>query len=124
MQPRVQFFAVASPSCDTKAGVVLCSVCVGLYMVGPLYSVITVAPVTQNMVPSTFAMPSFRSSRTFSILYSGNEQTGISYHVYKNTCLTIQKNKERPVFWSLCTRARSFLRILFLRERWGLSLPE
>ena len=42
---------------------------VGLYMTGPWNRVITDAPATQKIVPATFAIPSLRSSLTFSILY-------------------------------------------------------
>lgn len=47
----------------------------GLYIVGPLYRVITVAPATQHIVPITFAIPSFLFSRTCSILQSWNIST-------------------------------------------------
>lgn len=49
--------------------IIICSGGVGLYMVGPLYRVMTDAPATQKMVPTTFATPSFRFSLTCSILY-------------------------------------------------------
>lgn len=52
--------------------IIICSGGVGLYMVGPLYRVITDAPATQKMVPTTFATPSFRFSLTCSILYINN----------------------------------------------------
>ena len=47
-----------------------CSEGPGLYMVGPLYRVITVAPATQHIVPITFATPSFLFSLTSSNLQS------------------------------------------------------
>lgn len=52
--------------------IIVCSGFVGLYMVGPLYRVITDAPATQKIVPATFAIPSLRFSRTFSILCTNN----------------------------------------------------
>jgi hypothetical protein len=41
----------------------------GLYTTGPVYRVITEAPATQQIVPSTFAIPSFLFILTFSILH-------------------------------------------------------
>lgn len=71
-QPSVQFFPLASPNhsiVDAEDdGVASFSVRDGLNMEGPLYNVMIVAPPTQARVPTSFAIPSRRSNRTFSIL--------------------------------------------------------
>ncbi|KAL9270285.1 hypothetical protein AKJ16_DCAP09323 [Drosera capensis] len=76
MQPKVQFLPLASPS-ESNTGVVSCNGGTGLYIVGPLYKVIAVAPATQLIVPAILAMPSFLSSLTSSILFK-DECGGIS----------------------------------------------
>lgn len=71
MQPKVQFLPLASPN-ERSTGVASWSSLVGEYMTGPWYNVIIVAPATQHAVPSTFAIPSFLSILTFSILQNHN----------------------------------------------------
>ncbi|KAJ0536185.1 hypothetical protein HanIR_Chr09g0438761 [Helianthus annuus] len=68
--PNVQLFPLASPR-ELSSGDIsrtLFSEGDGLYIVGPLYRVITDAPAMQNRVPKTLDRPSFLSSLTFSIL--------------------------------------------------------